>query len=110
MILSAVFLPLILATAVVLADHGGHHHHDYHAPPHYSYEYGVEAYGKGYHGGDPGPLPYKHSEHREGYTTKVSYGNVIYVLYTLLLQGQFHVQLPGKSFHNRDYLVTGHHR
>merc|ERR1711892_839368 len=77
---------------MVQADHGGQHH-DYYAKPYYNFEYGVEAYGVGYgHGGhgDPGPLPYKHTEHRDGYDTK----------------GQFQVQLPGNSYHRRDYSFT----
>merc|ERR1712203_830537 len=74
-------------------------HTDYYAKPYYNFEYGVEAYGVGYghghghgHGGhsDPGPLPYSHKESRDGYNT----------------QGHFDVQLPGKSYHSRDYRVT----
>ena len=48
------------------------HHAEHYQPPYYNYQYGVQAYGPGYHGhGDPGPLHWEHSEHREGYDTKV---------------------------------------
>ena len=50
-----------------------HHHGEHYHKPYYSYQYGVQAYGPGYHGhGDPGPLHWKHSEHRDGYNTEVA--------------------------------------
>ena len=62
---------VIAITTLVTADHG-RHHNNYYAKPYYNYEYGVEAYGLGYGGhGDPGPLPYKHAEQRDGHETKV---------------------------------------
>ena len=48
------------------------HHAEHYHPPYYNYQYGVQAYGPGYHGhGDPGPLHWEHREHRDGYETKV---------------------------------------
>ena len=39
------------------------HHAEHYHLPYYNYQYGVQAYGPGYHGhGDPGPIHWEHSE------------------------------------------------
>merc|ERR1712154_162242 len=94
MVSTTMYITIIMSLAMITMVESAHT--DYFAKPHYSFEYGVEAYGLGHgygHGkgghGDPGPLPYKHTESRDGYNT----------------QGHFDVKLPGQSYHSRDYLV-----
>ena len=93
---------LVTMTAQVMSDHGyghqdhGHgYHDDYYHKPYYNYQYGVEAYGHGYHGHGhhDKPLNWKVQEHRDGYDTK----------------GQYHVELPGKSYKHHQYHVSSQH-
>merc|ERR1711931_550580 len=55
---------------------GGHGGHGSYAPPHYSFEYGVDAPGGnhgGKYGGYSGPLHFGHTENKDGYSTKGHY-------------------------------------
>merc|ERR1711970_180275 len=55
---------------------GGHGGHGSYAPPHYTFEYGVDAPGSqhgGKYGGYTGPLHFGHTENKDGYSTKGHY-------------------------------------
>merc|ERR1711970_1436717 len=55
---------------------GGHGGHGSYAPPHYTFEYGVDAPGGqhgGKYGGYSGPLHFGHTENKDGYSTKGHY-------------------------------------
>ena len=59
--------------------------------------------------GDPGPLHYKHHEQRHGYDTKVRGKITFRGIGIQNFQGQYHVELPGKSYKHLTYHVSSKH-